>query len=304
MIIPRRRQRPPPLVEVVEPLPTRPSDRGPLDEKLGLLRCPGILLAVVVAGVDRIEALPTSRSQLIEHPGRLPRNLAPLRHQERLSRKGMSRVMCSRAALTEADLAPHRGQRHGGNLTDVADVKLTRHSRESSPRPPSSSPTTMGSSRSARVRRQRRSMADGAVTGLTTTGYRLVLTITALSVAHHVDHIVRDVTGWPLGGGFNPFSASLFVYPVILAGVLLSRRQRVGARFWAILAGGLPSSSWPSTSGRWRGTRSLPYRISTARPSPPWPRSSCSPCSSLPWCGTAPTSSAGWRRSRVGDPCS
>ncbi len=81
-------------------------------------------------------------------------------------------------------------------------------------------------------------MAEDAVTGLTTTGYRLVLAITALSVAHHVDHIVRDVTGWPLGGGFNPFSASLFVYPVILAGVLLSRRQRVGARFWAILAGG------------------------------------------------------------------
>ncbi len=74
--------------------------------------------------------------------------------------------------------------------------------------------------------------------GLTGTGYRLVLLITGLSAAHHADHAVRDVTGWPLEGGFNPFSASLFVYPVILAGVILSRRGRVGARFWALLAGG------------------------------------------------------------------
>lgn len=81
-------------------------------------------------------------------------------------------------------------------------------------------------------------MAPGAPTGLSTVGYRLVLVITGLSIAHHVDHVVRGVTGWPLGGGFNPFSASLFVYPVILAGLLLSRRRRAGARFWAILAGG------------------------------------------------------------------
>jgi len=64
------------------------------------------------------------------------------------------------------------------------------------------------------------------------------MVITALSVAHHIDHLLRDVTGWPLGDGFNPFSASLFVYPVILAGLLLSARHRVGARFWALLAGG------------------------------------------------------------------
>ena len=74
--------------------------------------------------------------------------------------------------------------------------------------------------------------------GLTAVGYRLVLVITGLSIAHHVDHVVRGVTGWPLSGGFNPFSASLFVYPVIGAGLLLSRRRRVGARFWALLAGG------------------------------------------------------------------
>ena len=77
-----------------------------------------------------------------------------------------------------------------------------------------------------------------ATAGLTRTGYRLVLAITALSAAHHADHVLRDVTGWPLGGGFNAFSASLFVYPVIGAGLVLSARRQVGARFWAALAGG------------------------------------------------------------------
>ena len=74
--------------------------------------------------------------------------------------------------------------------------------------------------------------------GLTRSGYRLVLLITGLSVAHHVDHILRDVTGWPLAGGFNLFTASLLVYPVIAAGAYLSRRERVGPLFWSFLAGG------------------------------------------------------------------
>ncbi len=80
-------------------------------------------------------------------------------------------------------------------------------------------------------------MTPAGHTGLTSTGYRLVLLITALSIAHHVDHMMRDVTGWPFRDEFNPFSASLFVYPVIAAGLVLSRRNRVGARFWAVLAG-------------------------------------------------------------------
>ncbi len=81
-------------------------------------------------------------------------------------------------------------------------------------------------------------MSDQTSTALTPFGYRLVLLITALSVAHHVDHILRGVTGWPIEGGFNPFSASLFVYPVIAAGLYLSRRDRVGPLFWVLLAGG------------------------------------------------------------------
>lgn len=81
-------------------------------------------------------------------------------------------------------------------------------------------------------------MRGSACPGLTATGTRFVAIITALSLAHHGDHVLRGVTGWPLDGGFNPFSTSLFVYPVIALGVALSRRGRVGARFWAVLAGG------------------------------------------------------------------
>ena len=74
--------------------------------------------------------------------------------------------------------------------------------------------------------------------GLTATGLRLVYGITALSLAHHVDHALRGITGWPVEGSFNAFSASLFVYPVIAAGLLLSARGRVGPGFWSALAGG------------------------------------------------------------------
>ena len=81
-------------------------------------------------------------------------------------------------------------------------------------------------------------MAVAGSPGLTPTGVRLILAITGLSVAHHVDHALRGVTGWPLAGGFNPFTMSLFVYPAIIAGLLLSRGGRVGPRFWTILAGG------------------------------------------------------------------
>lgn len=66
----------------------------------------------------------------------------------------------------------------------------------------------------------------------------IVLGITALSLAHHVDHGFRGVSGWPFEGGFNPFSVSLFVYPVIAAGLVLTRQGRAGPRFWASLAGG------------------------------------------------------------------
>lgn len=81
-------------------------------------------------------------------------------------------------------------------------------------------------------------MAGFGSPGLTPTGVRLTLAVCVLSAAHHVDHALRGVTGWPLEGGFNPFTLSLFAYPAIFAGLLLSRAGRAGSRFWAILAGG------------------------------------------------------------------
>jgi len=81
-------------------------------------------------------------------------------------------------------------------------------------------------------------VSAAATAGLTGMGRRLVVAVTALSVAHHLDHLARQVTGWPLAGGLNAFSISLLVYPVVAAGLVLSARRRVGARFWAVLAGG------------------------------------------------------------------
>jgi hypothetical protein len=81
-------------------------------------------------------------------------------------------------------------------------------------------------------------MYDRNSGGLTAVGYRLILAITVLSVAHHIDHVLRGVTGWPFAGGFNAFSGSLFVYPVIALGITLARRGFVGPGFWIFLAGG------------------------------------------------------------------
>ena len=81
-------------------------------------------------------------------------------------------------------------------------------------------------------------MTTSQITGLTPTGYALVLVVTALSIAHHIDHMLRGVTGWPSAGGFNPFTMSLLAYPAIAGGLLLSHGRRAGPRFWAILAGG------------------------------------------------------------------
>ncbi len=76
------------------------------------------------------------------------------------------------------------------------------------------------------------------MTGLTRGGYRFVVAITVLSVTHHVDHVLRDVVGWPFGPDVNAFTASLGVYPVIACGLLLSRHGHAGPIFWALLAGG------------------------------------------------------------------
>jgi len=74
--------------------------------------------------------------------------------------------------------------------------------------------------------------------GLTTGGRRLVAAIMVLTALHHVDHLRRGVSGWPVDGPFTPFSASLFVYAVVPAAVLASAAGRIGSRFWAVLAAG------------------------------------------------------------------
>lgn len=74
--------------------------------------------------------------------------------------------------------------------------------------------------------------------GMTGTLYWLILAAVVLSLAHHGDHVLRGATGWPLRDEVNPFTYSLFVYPVIGLGVILSRLRLVGPRFWSVLSGG------------------------------------------------------------------
>ena len=66
----------------------------------------------------------------------------------------------------------------------------------------------------------------------------LLVMATVFSVGHHVDHIIRgNHVGWPLIDRVTPFTYSLGVYPLILLGLVLTRWRRVGAGFWALLAG-------------------------------------------------------------------
>lgn len=64
---------------------------------------------------------------------------------------------------------------------------------------------------------------------------QLVAVAVALGVAHHTEHIVRGVVGWPLSSEVNPFTISLVVYPVVLLGFELTRRRKVGPAFWAVV---------------------------------------------------------------------
>ena len=60
----------------------------------------------------------------------------------------------------------------------------------------------------------------------------------ALSLAHHVDHVLRgEHLGWPLISEVTPFTYSLAVYPLALVGLALSHAGRVGRGYWALLSG-------------------------------------------------------------------
>jgi hypothetical protein len=69
--------------------------------------------------------------------------------------------------------------------------------------------------------------------------YRLTWLAAAMSLGHHLDHLIRgNAVGWPVTEEVNAFTASLIVYPIIAAGLLLYRAGRVGPGFWALVSGG------------------------------------------------------------------
>jgi hypothetical protein len=69
--------------------------------------------------------------------------------------------------------------------------------------------------------------------------YRLTWLAAALSLGHHLDHLIRgNAVGWPVTDQVNAFTASLVVYPIIITGLLAYRAGRVGPGFWALVSGG------------------------------------------------------------------
>lgn len=80
--------------------------------------------------------------------------------------------------------------------------------------------------------------SHGRAEVMTRTLYLLIGWVMVLSLGHHLDHLLRGVTGWPFESEVNAFTYSLAIYPTIVAGVLLSRRGLAGPRFWALLSSG------------------------------------------------------------------
>jgi hypothetical protein len=69
--------------------------------------------------------------------------------------------------------------------------------------------------------------------------YRLTWLALALSLGHHLDHLIRgNAVGWPVSGEVNAFTISLVVYPIIATGLVLYHAGRVGPGFWALVSGG------------------------------------------------------------------
>ena len=69
--------------------------------------------------------------------------------------------------------------------------------------------------------------------------YRLTYLAAAMSLGHHLDHVIRhNAVGWPLTDQLNAFTMSLVIYPVIATGLLAYRASRVGPGFWAVVSGG------------------------------------------------------------------
>lgn len=69
--------------------------------------------------------------------------------------------------------------------------------------------------------------------------YRLNGLSLVFALGHHVDHAIRGThIGWPLISEVNPFTASLTIYPIVIASVLLYHRELVGHGTLAFVTGG------------------------------------------------------------------
>lgn len=66
--------------------------------------------------------------------------------------------------------------------------------------------------------------------------FAAALVPTVFGVLHHIDHVLRGATGWPLIAEPTPFTYSLAIYVVVLPGLWLTRTGRVAAGFWAAVA--------------------------------------------------------------------
>ena len=89
--------------------------------------------------------------------------------------------------------------------------------------------------------------------------YRLTWLALALSLGHHLDHLIRgNAVGWPVADQVNAFTASLVVYPIIATGLVLYRAGRVGPKCTALTNTAPP----PDTSAQKPGP-TRPARYST-----------------------------------------
>ena len=76
-----------------------------------------------------------------------------------------------------------------------------------------------------------------ALGGRCTLGEWMLLGVVALTVLHHLDHVLRaDNSGWPFTPDITPFTISLVVYPIfVLDFVLLRHRPWVRVGLVAVL---------------------------------------------------------------------
>ena len=62
---------------------------------------------------------------------------------------------------------------------------------------------------------------------------RAAIAVTILGLLHHTDHVIRgNHMGWPFTDTVTPFTGSLLVYAILLPGIYLTAKGRVGPRYW------------------------------------------------------------------------